>query len=70
MFAGTGAPHRERPHHHPFMQLLRSFMLFGIILIHQQYQVKISVAHMAYDRRDQIGFTDVVLGLTNAFSKL
>ena len=66
VLAGAGAAHRNGTHAHRLRQRFGTIARAAFHGIEQNDKVKIAVAYMAQNRRDEPAFLDVRLGLQDA----
>ena len=69
MLAGAGSVHGERAVDQPFQKTMGTPDLVGVALVDQQQHMKIAVADMTDDRRDQSALVQVALRLGDAFGE-
>jgi len=69
MFAGAGPLHSERTFGKPLDEGVRTGNLFGVIHHHGDAGMKVAIAGVAYDRRNQAAFLNIAFCLGDAFGK-
>jgi hypothetical protein len=69
VFAGAGAANGKRPAVEPFDEFLDPGDVGGILVVNQQQQVKIAVARMADDGREEPCFHDIGMRFGHAVGK-